>query len=224
MTAADAVLLASGTAALECMLLDRPMVVAYRLHPLSYQLVSRLLRVPYVSLPNHLLGRRQVPEYLQADVTPEKLAAARKALETQVRDLASAKDWQGLVQAMDAAGKDGTIRHVMSGVNPQGVRVSSFKAPSPEELDHDYLWRYARELPARGMIGIFNRSHYEEVLVVRVHPSILVGQKLPPRMKRKDIWQRRFREIKSSFPLLRRRPTAASRKETLRPPKSGAAT
>jgi PPK2 family polyphosphate:nucleotide phosphotransferase len=98
-------------------------------------------------------------------------------------------------QAMDAAGKDGTIRHVMSGVNPQGVEVHSFKGPSAEELDHDYLWRYHRRLPARGHIGIFNRSHYEEMLVVRVHPEILGGQKLPPGSRRGDIWQRRFREV-----------------------------
>jgi polyphosphate kinase 2 (PPK2 family) len=84
------------------------------------------------------------------------------------------------LQSMDAGGKDGTIRHVMSGVNPQGVRVSSFKVPTPAELGHDYLWRYARRLPARGEIGIFNRSHYEEVLVVRVHPEVLARQKLPP--------------------------------------------
>jgi PPK2 family polyphosphate:nucleotide phosphotransferase len=96
---------------------------------------------------------------------------------------------------MDAAGKDGTIRHVMSGVNPQGVEVHAFKTPSFEELDHDYLWRYARRLPARGHIGIFNRSHYEEVLIVRVHPEILDRQKLPPSARRGDIWKRRFREI-----------------------------
>ena len=98
------------------------------------------------------------------------------------------------LQSLDAGGKDGTIRHVMSGVNPQGVRVSSFKVPSAEELDHDYLWRYARRLPARGEIGIFNRSHYEEVLVVRVHPEVLARQKLPTRNDDK-IWDRRFREI-----------------------------
>src|SRR6202020_3659514 len=94
-----------------------------------------------------------------------------------------------VLQAIDAAGKDGTIRHVMSGVNPQGVHVASFKAPTPEELSHDYLWRHARRLPARGEIGIFNRSHYEEVLVVRVHPEILDRQKLPAAAKRhKDVW------------------------------------
>lgn len=99
------------------------------------------------------------------------------------------------LQALDAAGKDGTIRHVMSGVNPQGVRVSSFKVPSTEELDHDYLWRYAQRLPSRGEIGIFNRSHYEEVLVVRVHPENLDRQKLPRSAKGKDVWTRRYREI-----------------------------
>jgi PPK2 family polyphosphate:nucleotide phosphotransferase len=99
------------------------------------------------------------------------------------------------LQALDSAGKDGTIRHVMSGVNPQGVRVSSFKVPSAEELDHDYLWRYARRLPGRGEIAIFNRSHYEEVLVVRVHPELLERQRLPREAKGKDIWQQRFRQI-----------------------------
>jgi PPK2 family polyphosphate:nucleotide phosphotransferase len=110
----------------------------------------------------------------------------------------AAQDAHGLLvifQAMDAAGKDGTIRHVMSGVNPQGVRVSSFRAPSAEELDHDYLWRASKSLPARGMIGIYNRSYYEEVLVVRVHPEILDKQKLPTSARGKDIWERRYREI-----------------------------
>jgi len=100
-----------------------------------------------------------------------------------------------VVQGMDAAGKDSTIRRVMSGVNPQGVHVSSFKVPSAEELSHDYLWRLARRLPARGEIGIFNRSHYEEVLAVRVHPENLDQEKLPPESKAHDIWQRRYREI-----------------------------
>jgi PPK2 family polyphosphate:nucleotide phosphotransferase len=99
------------------------------------------------------------------------------------------------LQSLDAGGKDGTIRHVMSGVNPQGVRVSSFKVPSPAELDHDYLYRYARRLPARGEIGIFNRSHYEEVLVVRVHPEALARQRLPEVPGNGSIWERRYREI-----------------------------
>ena len=100
-----------------------------------------------------------------------------------------------VLQGMDASGKDGTIRHVMSGVNPQGVHVSSFKVPSAEELGHDYLWRLNRRLPARGEIGIFNRSHYEEVLAVRVHPENLDREKLPPESRGHDVWQRRFREI-----------------------------
>jgi PPK2 family polyphosphate:nucleotide phosphotransferase len=100
-----------------------------------------------------------------------------------------------VLQGMDASGKDGTIRHVMSGVNPQGVHVSSFKVPSAEELGHDYLWRLGRRLPARGEIGIFNRSHYEEVLAVRVHPENLEREKLPPQARGHDVWQRRFREI-----------------------------
>jgi PPK2 family polyphosphate:nucleotide phosphotransferase len=100
-----------------------------------------------------------------------------------------------VLQAIDAAGKDGTIRHVLSGVNPQGVTVTSFKVPSVEELQHDFLWRYQRALPGRGQIGIFNRSHYEEVLVVRVHPDNLVRQHLPKDSLGKDIWARRYREI-----------------------------
>ncbi|MFJ9709859.1 polyphosphate kinase 2 family protein [Streptomyces sp. NPDC101234] len=110
----------------------------------------------------------------------------------------AAQDTYGVLlclQALDAGGKDGTIRHVMSGVNPQGVRVSGFKVPSSEELDHDYLWRYTRELPRRGEIGIFNRSHYEEVLVVRVHPENLRRQKLPDSARGPDVWERRYREI-----------------------------
>jgi PPK2 family polyphosphate:nucleotide phosphotransferase len=99
-----------------------------------------------------------------------------------------------VLQSLDAGGKDGTIRHVMTGVNPQGVSVNSFKVPSSEELDHDYLWRYGLRLPGRGEIGIFNRSHYEEVLVVRVHPELLDRQRLP-RGSRQGLWARRYREI-----------------------------
>jgi len=98
-------------------------------------------------------------------------------------------------QALDAAGKDGTIKHVMSGVNPQGCQVFSFKQPSSEELDHDFMWRYVRNLPERGRIGIFNRSYYEEVLVVRVHPEILKRQKLPPVVVGKEIWDERLADI-----------------------------
>jgi PPK2 family polyphosphate:nucleotide phosphotransferase len=101
-----------------------------------------------------------------------------------------------LFQAMDAAGKDGAIKHVMSGVNPQGCEVYSFKAPSDEELDHDFLWRCAKRVPERGRIGIFNRSYYEDVLVVRVHPEILQKQKLPPERITKRIWQERFEDLR----------------------------
>jgi PPK2 family polyphosphate:nucleotide phosphotransferase len=110
----------------------------------------------------------------------------------------AAQDTHGVLvvlQALDAAGKDGTIRHVMSGVNPQGVSVHSFKVPSADELNHDFLWRYQQRLPGRGEIGIFNRSHYEEVLVVRVHPENLDRQRMPPEAKRRGVWARRYREI-----------------------------
>src|SRR5882724_7940068 len=102
-----------------------------------------------------------------------------------------------VLQALDAGGKDGTIRHVMSGVNPQGVQVTGFKVPSAEELDHDFLWRVARHLPARGDIGIFNRSHYEEVLVVRVHKEFLQKQKVPKELVGKDVWKDRFKSIRA---------------------------
>jgi PPK2 family polyphosphate:nucleotide phosphotransferase len=114
------------------------------------------------------------------------------------QDMLYAQDcWSLLLvfQAMDAAGKDGTIKHVMSGVNPQGCQVFSFKQPSREDLDHDFLWRYVKCLPERGRIGIFNRSYYEEVLVVRVHPEILRRQRLPPRSVGKRIWDERLADI-----------------------------
>jgi PPK2 family polyphosphate:nucleotide phosphotransferase len=126
------------------------------------------------------------------------LLAQGTALLAEYQARLAAQDTYGLLvvlQALDAGGKDGAIRHVMSGVNPQGVRVNSFKVPSAEELDHDFLWRYAQRLPSRGEIGIFNRSHYEEVVVVRVHPENLDRQKLPREAKRRDVWRRRYREI-----------------------------
>jgi len=102
-----------------------------------------------------------------------------------------------IFQAMDAAGKDGAIKHVMSGVNPQGCQVFSFKHPSPEELGHDFLWRTTRDLPQRGMIGIFNRSYYEEVLIARVHPEILQGEQIPKNLlSSKTVWEERYRSIK----------------------------
>ena len=106
--------------------------------------------------------------------------------------------WAGLVvlQGMDAGGKDGVVKHVMAGINPLGCEVHDFKAPSAEELAHDFLWRINKHLPERGHIGIFNRSHYEEVLVVRVHPELLERQKLPPNLTRKNIWKHRFQDIR----------------------------
>ncbi len=117
---------------------------------------------------------------------------------SELQDKLYAQDqWAILLifQAMDAAGKDGTIKHVMSGVNPQGCQVFSFKAPSAEELDHDFMWRTTRRLPERGRIGIFNRSYYEEVLVVRVHPELLARQKVPPALITGDLWRERFEDI-----------------------------
>ena len=129
---------------------------------------------------------------------------AKEALATGVQFLAELQDklyaqdrWAVLLifQAMDAAGKDGAIKHVMSGVNPQGCQVTSFKSPSAEELDHDYLWRCMKALPNRGHIGIFNRSYYEETLVVRVHPEYLAKEKLPAELAGKSLWQDRFQDI-----------------------------
>jgi PPK2 family polyphosphate:nucleotide phosphotransferase len=129
----------------------------------------------------------------------EMLQVGIEAL-AELQDVLYAQDrWAVLLifQAMDAAGKDGTIKHVMSGVNPQGCQVSSFKGPTSTDLDHDYLWRCVKELPERGRIGIFNRSYYEETLVVRVHPEFLAGQKLPPELVTKKIWDQRFQDIRA---------------------------
>ena len=129
----------------------------------------------------------------------EVLATGVQAL-SSLQDMLYAQDHWGILlifQAMDAAGKDGAIKHVMSGVNPQGVEVYSFKSPSAEDLDHDFLWRCMKHLPERGRIGIFNRSYYEETLIVRVHPEFLANQKLPPELVTKDIWKDRFQDIRS---------------------------
>ena len=129
----------------------------------------------------------------------EALAMGVEALAT-LQDMLYAQDrWGVLVifQAMDAAGKDGAIKHVMSGVNPQGCEVYSFKSPSAEDLDHDFMWRCLKCLPERGRIGIFNRSYYEETLVVRVHSEFLVKQKLPPEVVTKDIWKDRFQDLRN---------------------------
>ena len=131
-------------------------------------------------------------------------AQAEKLLEEGVLKLADLQDklyaqdnWALLlvIQAMDAAGKDGVIKHVMSGINPQGCQVYSFKAPSAEELDHDYMWRTMMRMPERGRIGIFNRSYYEEVLVVRVHPQLLEAERIPPSLITKNVWEDRFEDI-----------------------------
>jgi PPK2 family polyphosphate:nucleotide phosphotransferase len=127
----------------------------------------------------------------------EKVAANVGRL-SELQEKLYAQDTYGVLvifQAIDAAGKDGAIRHVMSGINPQGCHVTSFKSPSAEELDHDYLWRASKALPQRGMIGIFNRSYYEEVLVVKVRPELLAKQKLPGKPGGKAFWQRRYKEI-----------------------------
>jgi PPK2 family polyphosphate:nucleotide phosphotransferase len=126
------------------------------------------------------------------------LLADGVALLAEYQDRLAAQDTFGVIlvlQGIDAAGKDSTIKHVMSGVNPQAVAVSAFKQPSAEELNHDFLWRYQRALPGRGRIGIFNRSHYEEVLVVRVHPGLLAAERMPAAAGQRDIWARRYREI-----------------------------
>jgi len=137
------------------------------------------------------------PDYItKEDATALLQTGIEKMAELQ--DKLYAQNNYGLLinlQAMDAAGKDGTIKHVMSGLNPQGCQVFSFKVPSAEELDHDYLWRYFKALPERGRIGIFNRSYYEEVLVVRVHEALLERQQLPQEAKTKKIWQQRFEQI-----------------------------
>ena len=140
------------------------------------------------------------------DLGPEDKPLVRKTLESGVDALADMQDilyaqdkWSLLLifQAMDAAGKDGAIKHVMKGVNPQGCQVFSFKAPSAEDMDHDFMWRCQKHLPERGRIGIFNRSYYEEVLVVRVHQQILEGQKLPKKLVSKNIWKERFKDIRN---------------------------
>ena len=147
----------------------------------------------YNTEPGFELGKEDKPlvkQTLQLGV--EALAALQDILYAQDK-------WSLLVvfQAMDAAGKDGAIKHVMSGINPQGCQVSSFKAPSSEEMDHDFLWRCQKHLPERGRIGIFNRSYYEEVLVVRVHETILKAQKLPEELVTENIWEERFKDIRN---------------------------
>jgi len=140
------------------------------------------------------------------ELDDEDKPRAKEALQLGIEVLADLQDvlyaqdrWSVLLifQAMDAAGKDGAIKHVLSGVNPQGCEVHSFKAPTSEDLDHDYLWRCMKRLPERGRIGIFNRSYYEETLVVRVHPELLAKQKLPEKCVSKKIWEERFEDIRN---------------------------
>src|SRR5206468_4782598 len=169
-------------------------------------LIEQLLRVPpgkKIRLRDYDPGWAQTKELKQLG----KDAAKARAQEILQENLAALAEAQGLLyandvysvlvcfQAMDAAGKDGTIKHVMSGVNPQGVQVFSFKTPSAEELDHNFLWRYMKALPERGRIGIFNRSYYEDVLVVRVHPDLLERQKLPPGKRGASFWNDRYEDI-----------------------------
>jgi PPK2 family polyphosphate:nucleotide phosphotransferase len=149
---------------------------------------------------------KDYPTSADFDLGKVEKQASEEVLQMGVEALAVMQDklyaqdkWSLLVifQAMDAAGKDGAIKHVMSGINPQGCQVTSFKAPSAEELDHDYLWRCMKNLPERGRIGIFNRSYYEEVLAVRVHESFLMGQKLPEKLITENIWNDRLKDIKN---------------------------
>jgi PPK2 family polyphosphate:nucleotide phosphotransferase len=139
--------------------------------------------------------------WLKEEQKPQAKEALQEGIEAlaEMQDMLYAQDrWSVLLifQAMDAAGKDGAIKHVMSGVNPQGCQVYSFKAPTSEDLDHDFLWRCTKCLPERGRIGIFNRSYYEETLVVRVHSELLAKQKLPPEVVTKQIWDHRFEDIR----------------------------
>jgi PPK2 family polyphosphate:nucleotide phosphotransferase len=143
-------------------------------------------------------GDRDIPQKERRQQAEKLLAQDVNALAEAQNILYAADSWSLLVimQAMDAAGKDGTIKHVMSGINPQGCQVHSFKQPSAEELDHDFLWRCAKALPERGRIGIFNRSYYEEVLVVKVHPEFLANQRLPhANLGKKSFWKERYASI-----------------------------
>jgi len=167
---------------------------------------ARKLAKPYRVTHGDTFRLKDVDPGDTGDLKQEDKPRAKEALQNGVQVLSELQDklyaqdrWGVLLifQAMDAAGKDGAIKHVMSGVNPQGCQVASFKAPSSEDLDHDYLWRCQKHLPERGRIGIFNRSYYEEVLVVRVHESLLAKQKLPPELVSKDVWKERFQDIRA---------------------------
>ena len=167
---------------------------------------SRKLSRPYRITNGKKFRLKDIDPGETGDLKAQDKSRAKEALQIGVQALQELQDvlyaqdrWSLLLifQAMDAAGKDGAIKHVMSGVNPQGCQVSSFKGPSSEDLDHDYLWRCVKHLPERGRIGIFNRSYYEETLVVRVHPEFLAGQKLPKECVTKHIWEDRFQDIRA---------------------------
>jgi len=184
--------------------------------PLDYDLADKLFRVqpgkPF-RLADHdsaWAGDEDVPEKKRKSRAKEILKESRKELAATQELLYAANTWSVLVlfQAMDAAGKDGAIKHVMSGVNPQGVEVTSFKHPSAEELDHTFLWRCMKRLPERGRIGIFNRSYYEEVLIVRVHPRLLSAQRIPGIEPCEQTWQDRFDDINAFERHLARNGTA----------------
>ena len=166
---------------------------------------SRKFAEPYCVTNRKKFRLKDIDPDDTGEATREDKPRAKELLETGIQALAELQDmlyaqdrWSVLLvfQAMDAAGKDGAIKHVMSGVNPQGCEVYSFKSPSAEDLNHDYLWRCLKCLPERGRIGIFNRSYYEETLVVRVHPELLAKQKIPQQLITKDIWDERYHDIR----------------------------
>ena len=170
------------------------------------KLLAKIDPSEYIAKPGSKIKLKDFDPSYTAGISKKKKQDVTELLQLGIQELAKYQDILYadnnyailiILQAMDAAGKDGTIKHVMSGVNPQGCQVFSFKGPSAEELDHDYLWRSFKALPERGRIGIFNRSYYEEVLVTRVHPEILNKQQLSPKLKPKGnkIWQQRFEEI-----------------------------
>ena len=167
---------------------------------------AKKLSKPYRVTSDKKFKLKDFPTSVDNDLGKEGKPLAQQALQLGVQALAEMQDklyaqdkWSLLLifQAMDAAGKDGAIKHVMSGINPQGCHVTAFKAPNPEELDHDYLWRCMKQLPERGRIGIFNRSYYEEVLVVRVHEGILKSQKLPEKLLTENIWDERLSDMRN---------------------------
>ena len=167
--------------------------------------ICRQIAQPYCITEGDKFRLKDIDPEDTAGLEAEDKPRAKESLQVGVQALAELQDmlyaqdrWAVLLifQAMDAAGKDSAIKHVMSGVNPQGCQVVAFKEPSTEDLEHDYLWRCSKHLPERGRIGIFNRSYYEEVLVVRVHEELLRKQKLPPELITKHLWQDRFRDIR----------------------------